>query len=505
MKNPSPEFDLCVIGGGAAGLVVAAGGAQLGAKVVLVEKSGRLGGDCLWHGCVPSKALLASARTAQTMRNARRFGLEAVTPAIDLPRVMQRVRRVIEQIGEHDDPERFRGLGIELVFGSGRFTSPAAFEVDGRAITARRFVIATGSRPAVPKLPGLEVAPYLTSDTLFALAEAVPELIVLGGGPTGCEMAQAFARLGSRVTLIESGAHVLSREDADLAEVIATRLRDEGVTIHNHCHAVAVDRGDRGITLHTRHGNDHRGHQRGQSRLIASVTGKPVPHSDQTTLTPLVHGTHLLVTTGRRANVEGLGLEAAGVVLQDGRIRTDARLRTSAPHIFACGDVTGPYQFTHMAEHQAGVVLRNALFRLPAKVETRAVPWCTFTDPELARVGLSEHEAKQEGIRHRVFRFPFFGIDRARTDAEVEGLAKIVTTPRGRLLGAAIAGPQAGELIHEYALAIKKRMKAADLSGVIHIYPTLSQINRKVADERLKSRLTPLTRWWIKRLFRLRG
>lgn len=221
--------------------------------------------------------------------------------------------------------------------------------------------------------------------------------------------------------------------------------------------------------------------------------------------TRLIGGTHLLLTTGRRANVEGLGLDAAGIVIEDGRIRTDARLRTSVPHIFACGDVAGPHQFTHMAEHQAGIVLRNALFRLPAKVEMRAIPWCTFTDPELARVGLSEHEAKREGIRHRVFRFPFFGIDRARTDAEPEGLAKIVTTPRGRLLGAAIAGPQAGELIHEYVLAIKKGMKAADLSGVIHIYPTLSQVNRKVADERMKSRLTPFARWWIKRLFRLRG
>jgi pyruvate/2-oxoglutarate dehydrogenase complex dihydrolipoamide dehydrogenase (E3) component len=493
MPKSRPDYDLCVIGGGAAGLVVAAGGAQLGAKVILVEKHDRLGGDCLWHGCIPSKALLASARAAQAMRNARRFGLDPVEPAVDLPRVMQRVRRVIMQVAVHDDPERFRKLGIEVVFGAGSFTSPTAFDIDGRAITARHFVIATGSRPTTPALPGIEGVPFLTSDSLFALEAAVPELLIIGGGPTGVEMAQAFARLGSRVTVVESGPHILAREDPDLASIVATRLNDEGVRILTHCHALSAEGDSQGPALRVRHAIPNDSHP--------GVHKAPVTHA----LPSELRGTHLLVTTGRSANVEGLGLDAAGVELANGRIRTDARLRTSAPHIFACGDVTGPYLFTHMAEHQAGVVLRNALFRLPAKVETRTIPWCTFTDPELARVGLSETEARRQGVRHRVYFFPFSGIDRARTDAEPEGLAKIVTTPRGRLLGAAIAGPQAGELIHEYALALGKGMKASDLSGVIHIYPTLAQINRKVADERMKARLTPLVRWWIKRLFRLRG
>lgn len=494
MQKQRPEYDLCVIGGGAAGLVVAAGGAQLGAKVVLIEKN-RLGGDCLYHGCVPSKALLASAKAAQAMRIARRFGIDPVEPVVELPRVMQRVRRVIEQLGEHDHPDRFRKLGIELLFGDGWFTSPAAFEIDGRAITAKTFVIATGSRPTIPAVPGIESVPFLTSDTLFALDEPVPELIVLGGGPAGVEAAQAFARLGSSVTLIESGAHILAREDPDLVDVIARRLHDEGVRIQVRSKALSIDVDG--------HGRPTVMVRRAKTNDRQSQTGQKGPNSYDLPIE--LRATHLLITTGRSANVEGLGLEAAGVMLENGRIRTDARLRTTSPNIFACGDVTGPYLFTHMAEHQAGVVLRNALFRLPAKVETRALPWCTFTDPELARVGLSEQEAKRQRIRHRVHVFPFADIDRARTDAEPEGLAKIVTTPRGRLLGAAIAGPHAGELIHEYTLAIKKRMKAADLSGMIHIYPTFAQINRKVADVRMKAGLTPMTRWWIKRIFRLRG
>lgn len=471
------EYDLCVIGGGAAGLVVAAGGAMMGAKIALVERSERLGGDCLWHGCVPSKALLTAAGAAQSMRDAARFGLRAADPAPDLGAVMRRVRAVIADLAGHDSLDRFRGLGIDVTFGSGRFESAHAFEVANRTVTARRFVIATGSRPAVPPIEGLAGTPFLTSDTLFDIEGAVPELVVIGGGPQGVELGQALARLGSRVTLLEAGPRLLAREDPDLADVVIRRLRSDGVDVRTGAHILDVASNDRGI----------------QVRIAASDGERTI------------RGTHLLVATGRAANVEGLGLEAAGVTLSEGRIATDARLRTSAAHIYACGDVAGPHAFTHMAEHQAGIVLRNALLRIPARQETRAVPWCTYTDPELARVGLSEQEAVAAGRRHRRYTFPFAAIDRARIAGEGEGLAKIVCDPRGRLLGAAIAGPNAGELIHEYILAITHRMKASDVARAIHVYPALAQINRKVADERMKSRLTARTRRWLQRIYGFRG
>ncbi len=471
------DHDLCIIGGGAAGLVVAAGGAALGARVILVEKH-RLGGDCLWHGCVPSKTLLHSARVAHTLRRAERFGIPPCTPEIDLAAVMARVQAVVSQVGEHDRQERFEDLGIELCFGAGRFTSPRSFQVGDRCVRARRFVIATGSRPALPAIEGLDRVPFLTNENIFSLAEPVPHLLVLGGGPIGVELAQAFVRLGSAVSLLEAGPRILPREDPDLAAVVAAQLAADGVRFHFNSRALAVAGRAGEISLRYR---DTSGAER--------------------TLT----GSHLLLATGRRANIDGLDLAAAGVAVEEGRIRTDRRLRTRNPRIYACGDVTGPWQFTHMAEHQAGVVLRNALFHLPARVETRAVPWCTFSDPELARVGLSETEARKAGIRHQVFTFPFHDIDRARAEGVSEGLAKIVTGRGGRLLGAAIAGPEAGELIHEYVLALTHRMKAADLARAIHVYPTLAQINRRVADQRLRAGLTPRARRWLQRLFRLRG
>ncbi len=476
------EYDLCIIGGGAAGLVVAAGGAALGAKVILVEKH-RLGGDCLHYGCVPSKALLHSAKVAQWLRRARDFGITAAPPHISLPAVMRHVQAVVDRVAVHDSPQRFRELGVELCFGSGRFVSGEAFEVDGRLLTARHFVIATGSRPAVPSIPGLDECPYLTNETVFSLEEGVSHLLVLGGGPIGVELAQAFVRLGSRVTLLEQGPRILPREDEDLAAVVQERLAGEGVDFRFGVRVLEARGIPGAVTLHYRN-----------------------TKADEAGRTHTLSGSHLLVAAGRRANVEGLDLEAAGVVLNpQGRIATDARLRTHNRRIYACGDVTGPYAFTHMAEHQATVVLRNALLRIPARVERRVVPWCTFTDPELARVGLSETEARQQGLRHEVYTFPFRDIDRAQAEGETAGLAKILTDRRGRLLGAALAGPQAGELIHEYTLALARGLKAGELSRVIHVYPSLAQINRRVADQRLKAALTPRRRRWLQRLLGLRG
>ncbi|HKJ23012.1 MAG TPA: FAD-dependent oxidoreductase [Gammaproteobacteria bacterium] len=472
-----PEFDICVIGGGAGGLVVAAGGASLGAKVALVEHQA-LGGDCLHYGCVPSKALLHAAKVAHTVRRARDFGIEAPPPAVDLAQVMARVSRVVQSIAVNDSPERFGAMGVEVIFGEGRFADRRTLRVGDRDITARHFVIATGSRPAVPPVEGLAHSPYLTNETVFSLREPVPRLIVLGGGPVGVEMAQAFARLGSEVQIVHRRARLLPADDPDLAEVVARRLAAEGIGLHLDSRVTRVAGRAGGIR-------------------VTLAAGGEEQH---------LEGSHLLVAAGRRANTEALNLEAAGVAVDGARgIVTDRRLRTANPAVYACGDVVGPYRFTHMAEHHGGVILRNVIFRLPARVRERAIPWCTFTDPELARVGLSESEARRQGLDHRVYTFPFSDIDRAHAEGATEGFAKIVTDPRGRLLGAALVGPQAGELIHEYCLAVSKGMKAADLSGVIHIYPTLAQINRKVADVRMKAGLTPTRKKWIQRLFRLRG
>jgi pyruvate/2-oxoglutarate dehydrogenase complex dihydrolipoamide dehydrogenase (E3) component len=472
-----PEFDIVVIGGGAGGLVVAAGGAALGAKVAVVERH-RLGGDCLWAGCVPSKSLIKSARIAYEMRHADRWALAPADPQPDLARVMERVGRVIKGIEPNDSPERFRGLGVDVVFGSGKFVAPDAFEVDGRRLTARAFVIATGSRPAMPRIAGIEATPCLTNETVFDLREPVPSLIVIGAGPIGCELAQAFRRLGSEVTAIDAAPQILPREDPDLAAVVHQQLGAEG--IRHHLGAAIIGAGGRS----------------GDVRVTVRT-------ADGTSV--VVAGSHLLIAAGRAANVEGLGLDAAGVRLDQGRLIVDDRLRTTNRNIYAIGDAAGGYQFTHVAEHHAGIVLRQAIFRMKWAKPSAVVPWCTYTDPELARVGLSETEARQRGVEHRVYRFAFDEIDRARAEDETEGFAKIVTDPKGRLLGAAIVGAHAGELIAECVLALSKGMRAGDLTGVIHAYPTLAQINRRVADQRLKEGLTPSSKRWIQRIFGLQG
>lgn len=472
------EYDICVIGGGAAGLVVAAGAATLGAKTVLVEKKA-LGGDCLHVGCIPSKTLIHSAKIAHSIRDAGRFGIPAHNPAVDLAEVMRRVQNVIAQIEPNDSPERFSFLGVDVIFGAGEFSAPDSFEVNGRTLRAKNYVIATGSRPAIPPLPGLAETPCLTNETLFSVREDIRHLLVLGGGPIGCEMAQAFARLGSRVTLFDLAPRILPREDEEISRVIDKRFQQEGIALHLGIEVVEVER------------------QNGDVKVVL------LEHSNQDQI--VLSGSHLLIAAGRKPNLEQLGLERAGVMLNNGRLAVDARLRTSNKRVFACGDVVGPYQFTHMAEHQAGVVLRNALFHWPSKAQTSNIPWCTYTDPELARVGLSESEALEQGIKHRVYSFPFADIDRAVAEGETEGLAKILTAPNGRLLGACIVGPHAGELIAEYGLAITKGMKAKDLSNTIHVYPTLAQINRRVADQRFKEALTPSRRKWLKWIFGLRG
>jgi pyruvate/2-oxoglutarate dehydrogenase complex dihydrolipoamide dehydrogenase (E3) component len=476
-----PEFDIVVIGGGAGGLVVAAGGAALGAKVALVEKN-RLGGDCLWYGCVPSKTLLASARVAHEMRNADRWALSPGDPRPDLAQVMAHVAEVIRSIEPNDSPDRFRSLGVDVIFGTGRFVDNDTFEVGGRKLTAKAFVLATGSRPAIPSLAGIDTVRYLTNETVFDLREAVAHLIVVGGGAVGCEMAQAFRRLGSDVTVIEVAPSILANEDPELAAVVQRRMAAEGVRFR--CGAT--------ITQIASGADPKAGAVR--------VTVRDAGHS-----VDVLAASHLLVASGRKPSFDGLGLDAAGVHADGGRLELAANLVTTNPKIYAVGDAAGGAQFTHVAEHHAGVVLRQVIFRMKWKKPSTIVPWCTYTDPEIARVGMSESAARKSGAPYRVHRVAFEDVDRARTDGQTEGFAKLVTDKRGRLLGAGIVGAHAGELISEYTLAIENGMSAGDLSRVIHPYPTLSQINRRVADQPSRARLTPSAKSWIRRIFRLQG
>lgn len=468
------EYDLCVIGGGAAGLVVAAGAATLGAKVILIERD-RLGGECLYSGCVPSKTLLHAAHSAHHIRQLNDFGLSAQLSPIDQAKVMEAVSHAIRQIEPHDSPERFESLGVEVLFAEAQFIDANTIQAGERTITARDFVLATGSAPRVPDIVGLDSIDYFTHETIFDIKTSIPHLVILGSGPVACEMAQSFVRLGSEVTII-SNSTLLAREDADLVEVIEQQFERDGIQLHL------------GVSV---------------SQFIETDTGFAVQIGDDELAT--IEGSHLLVATGRQLHLSHLGLDKAGVEIEQDKLKLDKRLRTSNRHIYACGDVAGPYLFTHMAEHQAGVVLRNTLFHWPARVESHVIPWCTFTSPELARVGLSEQEARSQGLRHEVYIFSFDDIDRAITDGHSQGFIKVLTKPNGKLLGAAIVGPHAGELIAEYALAMSAGLSLSKISSTIHLYPSLSQINRRVADQKLKAALTPFRRKWLKRLLRLRG
>ncbi|AUG51414.1 dihydrolipoyl dehydrogenase family protein [Thalassospira marina] len=444
--------DICIIGGGSAGLSVAAGAVQMGARVVLIEK-GRMGGDCLNTGCVPSKALLAAAHHAHAITRSHEFGLHTSAPQIDFAGVMAHVRDVIAGIAPHDSVERFERLGCTVITDTARFTSHNTLIAGGTTVRAKRFVIATGSRAAIPPIPGLEDVPFLTNETVFENNSCPQHLIIVGGGPIGIEMAQAHKRLGARVTVIEQG-HILPKDDPDLVAVARQSLENDGVSLYENAMAKQV----------CRHGAGY--------RLTMTHKGAELT----------LEGSHLLIATGRRANIDDLGLEQAGVECANGAIRVDARLRTSNRRIFAIGDVTGGLQFTHMASYDAGIVIRNALFRLPAKVNYSAVPWVTYMDPEIAQVGLNEEAARAtHGNDIRVATWHYAENDRARAERRTDGLIKVVTTASGRILGAGIAGHQAGELIGLWSLAISRKMKMGAVAGHIAPYPTLGEISKRAA------------------------
>jgi pyruvate/2-oxoglutarate dehydrogenase complex dihydrolipoamide dehydrogenase (E3) component len=444
--------DVCVIGGGSGGLTVAAGASQLGAKVVLIE-GGEMGGDCLNVGCVPSKALIAAAKAAHAGNAAAPFGVTYDPPRVDFPAVMDHVKGVIAAIAPVDSQERFEGLGVTVLRDWGRFLNETTVAAAGKEITAKRFVVATGSRPLVPPVPGLDEVPFLTNETLFDLREQPEHLIVMGGGPIGCELAQSFARLGSKVTLVEM-ASILPKDDPEAVAIVRSSLQADGVELLEGAKAVAAAKEEGGVSLTVEKAG-------GEEKLS---------------------GSHLLVAAGRKTTTDGLDLEKGGIAYDRRGITVDQRQRsTSNKRVYAVGDVGGNPQFTHMAGYGGGLFIREFLFRQPGKVSLSAFPWVTYAEPELAHVGLTEAMAREKGLQYEVLRWSFDENDRAQAERATDGLVKAIVTPKGAILGCSIAGAHAGELIQPWILAIHAGQKIGKLATMIAPYPTFGEVGKSAA------------------------
>ena len=450
------KTDLLVIGGGSGGLSVAAGAVQMGASVVLLEAH-KMGGDCLNYGCVPSKAILASAKTAYAMSHAEQYGIANVTPSVDYGAAKDHVADVISQIEPLDSVERFEGLGVRVIQEFGKFVTPTEVEAGNYRITARRVIISTGSSPFVPPIPGLDSVPYITNESLRELRDQPDHLLVIGGGPIGMEMAQAHRRLGSKVTVIE-GAKALGKDDPEMAEIVLENLRAEGIEIAEDALAKEV---------------------RGEAGAIEVET-----HDGR-----IFKGSHILVAVGRKANTDGLDLDKAGIETTRTGIKVDDSLRTANKKVYAIGDAAGCLQFTLVAGYHAGVIIRSALFGLPSKATNRHIPWATYTQPELAQVGLTEAQAKKEhGSGVEVVRFYFHHNDRAIAERKTKGLIKVMVV-KGRPVGVSIAGEQAGELINLWALAIANKMKMSQVAAMVAPYPTIGELNKRAAGAYFSPRL----------------
>lgn len=451
------DFNVIVIGAGSAGLVSSYIAAAVKAKVALIEKH-KMGGDCLNTGCVPSKALIRSAKILSYIKRHKDYGIKSAQATFDFAEIMERVQTVIKKVEPHDSVERFTSLGVDCITGDAKILSPHEVSVNGKTLTTNTIIIATGARPAIPKIPGLNQVPYLTSDNIWQLRELPKRLVVAGGGPIGSELAQCFARLGSKVTQVEMLPDIMSREDDEISQAIRKRFIEEGidVRVNSKCKEIVVENGK-------------------QFMLI-----------ERNGTTEKIEFDKMLVAVGRVANTGGFGLEEIGVKLNvRGTIEVDEYLRTTThKNIYACGDVAGPYQFTHTAAHQAWYCAVNALFSpfKKFKVDYRVIPWCTFTDPEVAQVGLNEKAAKEKGIPYEVTRYGIDDLDRAIADSEDHGVVKILTEPgKDKILGVTIMGYHAGDLMAEYVLAMKHGLGLNKILGTIHIYPTMAEANKFAA------------------------
>ncbi|MCL5022595.1 MAG: FAD-dependent oxidoreductase [Nitrospirae bacterium] len=447
------DFDIGILGGGAAGLTIASGAARLGAGTLLIDKETRLGGDCLHYGCVPSKTLIRTAHVRHLMKRARRFGLpDPDMKPVDFKAVAARIRSVIGAIQQHDSEERFCGLGVKIAFGNPVFTDEHTIILNGKTYSAKTWVVSTGSSPSIPPVEGLDKTPLITNRELFSLDRLPASLIFLGGGPIASEMSQAFARLGSRVTVVQRGGQILTREDKDMADTVMQVMTEEGVTFHLGSTIVGVK--DLGA----------------EKEVIIKKAGETVSLKAET----------IVVAAGRDANVEGMGLEGIGIEFDRKGIKVDNRMRTNHSHIYAAGDVTGAYQFTHAAGYEGGIVVSNAIFHLPRKADYTFLPWCTYTDPELASIGMNESAAKGKGIACSVWTEEFRTNDRSLTEGEEIGKIKLILDEREKPLGIQLLGPHAGELLSEWVAILSGGVKLSTLAGAVHPYPTLGEINKKV-------------------------
>ncbi len=453
------QVDLCVIGAGSGGLSMAAVVSQLGLKVALVE-SNKMGGDCLNTGCVPSKALLSAAKHTDVKKIIGRYGITNASVESDYAKVQQYVQDVIATIAPHDSVERFTGLGVNVIQAKAEFNSPNSVIAGDNLIRAKHFVIATGSSAAIVPIPGIDGVPYLTNETIFDLKERPEHLIIIGGGPIGCELAQAYLRLGSKVSVCEL-FNIMPKDDPELVDVVRRSLIADGLNLYENIQVESIEKTESGIVVNVS--------KDGQKQQLM--------------------GSHLLVAAGRKANVSDLGLEKAGVEYDRRGIKVSSRLKTSNKKIYAIGDVIGSFQFTHAAGYHAGIVIRNLLFHLPAKVNYKAMPWVTYTSPELAHVGLTEAMAKQQKLDYKTVSVNFSHIDRAVAEDETEGCIKVIVTKKGNILGASIVGADAGELIIPWVLAIQNNLKLSKMAALIVPYPTRNDISRQVASEFYKPSL----------------
>ena len=431
---------------------MAAGAASFGVSVVLIEK-GKMGGDCLNYGCVPSKALIAAGKQAHALRHGAKFGVADVEPQVDFKRVHAHIHEVIAKIAPMDSVERFTALGVKVIQAEAKFKDADTVLAGDYEVRARRYVIATGSSAFVPPIKGLGEVPHLTNESIFDLTRRPGHLIVIGGGPIGVELAQAHHRLGSKVTVIEA-QKALSKDDPELTAIALAKIRAEGIEILEETPVLSVE-------------------MRGKTGVRVNVGTASGPRQ--------IDGTHILVAAGRAANVSGMELEKAGIDYDRKGVKVSAKLRTSNRRVYAIGDVAGGLQFTHVAGYHAGVVLRSLLFRLPAKQSTGHIPWATYTDPEIAHVGMTEADARKLNQPLHILRWPYSENDRASAERKTEGLIKIVTDKKGRILGTSIVGAGAGEMISIYALAISKKLKASDLASFVAPYPTMSEIGKRAA------------------------